>query len=68
MPDLEQLIKLITSPYRWGLHPIKVSIALLLPVAILWIADWRIRRLSKELARRDHPAVVAEPTRPVLGG
>jgi hypothetical protein len=43
---LEQLIKFVTAQQRWGLHPIKVAIALLLPVAIVWLADWRIRRLS----------------------
>ncbi|MEO8563444.1 MAG: hypothetical protein ABI601_15290 [bacterium] len=68
MPDLEQLIKLITAQYRWGLHPIKVVIALVLPVAILWTADWRIRRLSKELARRDSATRDAEPMGSGLGG
>jgi hypothetical protein len=45
---LEQLIKLITAQHRWAIHPVKVAIALLLPVMILWLADWRIRRLSRD--------------------
>jgi hypothetical protein len=48
--DLEQLIKFVTSQYRWGLHPVKVAIALLIPLVMLWAADWRIRRLSTESA------------------
>jgi len=63
--DLEQLIKLVTAQYRWGLHPLKVMIALLLPVLIVWAADWRIRRLTSgsadDAARRD-----VEPTGSVL--
>jgi hypothetical protein len=41
---LERLIRLITATHRWDLHPIKVAIALLLPVSIVWIADWRVRQ------------------------
>jgi hypothetical protein len=45
--DLEQLIRYVTAQHRWAIHPIKVAIALLLPLAIVWLADWRIRRLSR---------------------
>ena len=50
MSDFERLIKLLTAQVRWGLHPIKLAIALLLPVAILWIAHWRIQHLSRPSA------------------
>ena len=53
MSDLERLIKLVTAQFRWGLHPLKVTIALLLPVLMLWTADWRIRRMSSVAANRD---------------
>ena len=51
MSDLESLIKLVTAQFRWGLHPLKVAIALLLPVLMLWIADCCIRRMSSAAER-----------------
>jgi hypothetical protein len=42
--DLERLITFVTARYRWGLHPIKLTAALLLPVLLLWVADWWVRR------------------------
>jgi hypothetical protein len=66
--DLERLIKLLTAQFRWGLHPVKVAIALLLPVAILWIADWRIRRMSRAELDRAHSRDDAAASHAVLGG
>jgi hypothetical protein len=40
---IERLVDAIVGQYRWGLHPLKVFLALLLPVAIVWLADRRIR-------------------------
>jgi hypothetical protein len=45
---LERLITLVTAQYRWGLHPLKVTAALLLPVVMLWMADRLVRRLGRD--------------------
>ena len=49
MQDLERLITFFTAQYRWGLHPLKVIAALLLPILLLWVADWQVRRLSRAI-------------------
>jgi hypothetical protein len=66
--DLEQLIKLVTAQHRWAIHPIKVAIALLIPVLIVWAADWWMRRLSNALAPRGGVHGDAVPARPIGGG
>lgn len=58
MSTIERLIDAIAEQYRWGLHPLKVLIALLLPVVIVWLADRRIRtrtRVLDEAAARTRP-------------
>jgi len=40
---IERLVDLLAAQYRWGLHPLKVSIALALPVVIVWLADRWLR-------------------------
>jgi hypothetical protein len=40
---IERLIELLAAQYRWGLHPLKVLAALLVPVAMIWVADRRLR-------------------------
>jgi hypothetical protein len=40
---LEQLVAFVAAKTRWGLHPFKVFLALLLPVLLLWLADWWLR-------------------------
>jgi hypothetical protein len=59
--DLERLITFVTAQYRWGLHPLKVTAALLLPVLLLWLADWRVRRLSGESDARGTGATSPAP-------
>lgn len=55
MSALLRLVEGIVGQYRWGLHPLKVFIALLLPLAIVWLADrWlrgRTRAIEEEEAR-----------------
>ena len=51
MPDLERLITFVTAQYRWGLHPLKLIAALVLPILLLWVADWQVRRLAREIDR-----------------
>jgi len=64
--DLERLIKLVVAQFRWGVHPLKMAIALLLPVLIVWLADRRIRRLSSAAAGQDGPRRDVEPAGSVL--
>jgi hypothetical protein len=56
--SIDRLVDAIAGQYRWGLHPLKVLIALLLPVVIVWFADRRIRTrtdLIEEAAARTRP-------------
>jgi hypothetical protein len=41
---IERLLDVLAERYRWGLHPLKLAIALSLPVIIVWLADRRLRR------------------------
>jgi hypothetical protein len=66
--DLERLITLVTAQYRWGLHPLKVTAALLLPVLLLWAADWRVRRLAGDTEDRGSPRELAADRAPATGG
>jgi hypothetical protein len=50
---LEQLVTFVAARYRWGLHPLKLLVALLIPVVIVWIADRRLREHSALLASSD---------------
>jgi len=43
---LERLVDFFAAQYRWGLHPLKLAIALGAPVLIVYLADRRIRRLA----------------------
>ena len=43
MSVAERLVELFAAQYRWGLHPLKVLAALLVPVVMIWIADRRLR-------------------------
>jgi hypothetical protein len=44
VPTIDRLLQVLAGQYRWGLHPLKVLIALLLPVVIVWLADRRLHR------------------------
>jgi hypothetical protein len=46
---IERLVDVVAGQYRWGLHPLKVLIALLLPLVIVWLADRRLRTHSQPL-------------------
>jgi hypothetical protein len=43
---IERLVELLAAQYRWGLHPLKLLVALLAPVLIVWVADRRVRALA----------------------
>jgi hypothetical protein len=50
---LERLVSFVAAQYRWGLHPLKLLVALVLPIAFVWIADRRIRQRSEELSSQE---------------
>ncbi|MEO6525917.1 MAG: hypothetical protein ABIP93_04780 [Gemmatimonadaceae bacterium] len=53
MSPLERLVGFVIAQYRWGLHPLKLLVALLLPIVLLWAADWHVRRRSASLAAHE---------------
>jgi len=53
VPTIEQLVELLAARYRWGLHPFKFFVALLAPVVVVWIADWRLRALAGRIAAHE---------------
>jgi hypothetical protein len=50
---LERLVDFVAARYRWGLHPLKLLVALLIPVVIVWLADRYVRARTETLAVRD---------------
>jgi hypothetical protein len=56
---IERLVTFVLSQYRWGLHPLKLLVALILPILFVWLADRHVRVRSATLdssdARRDFP-------------
>ena len=50
MSLLERLIDFLAAQYRWGMHPLKLAVALAVPVVIVSLADRRIRRLAAVVA------------------
>ena len=53
MPLLERLVDFLTAQYRWGMHPLKLAVALAVPVVIVYVADRRIRRLAAVVAAEE---------------
>ena len=51
MPEIERLVDLLSAQYRWGSHAFKLLLALLVPVLMVWVADRRLRALSKAIPR-----------------
>jgi hypothetical protein len=50
---LERLIDFLAAQYRWGMHPLKLAVALAVPVAIVYLGDRRIRRLAAVVAAEE---------------
>jgi hypothetical protein len=48
--SLERLVSFLLAQYRWGFHPLKLLVALLIPIVIVWVADRYVRRRSDALA------------------
>jgi hypothetical protein len=50
---VERLIELFAAQYRWGLHPLKLLVALLVPVGMIWLADRRLRVRAAALTEQE---------------
>ena len=61
MPTIERLVDLLAGGYRWGLHPLKVFVALVVPVLIVWIAD-RYLRVRTEAVEQEEERVRRLPS------
>ena len=53
MSLLERAIDFLAAQYRWGMHPLKLAVALAVPVVIVYVADRRIRRLAAVAAAEE---------------
>lgn len=53
MSLLERLIDFLAAQYRWGMHPLKLAVALVVPVVIVYLGDRRIRRLAAHVAAEE---------------
>lgn len=53
MPTLERLVQLLVAQYRWGLHPFKLFLALVVPVVVIWLADRRLRARAAAVAQEE---------------
>jgi hypothetical protein len=49
----QPLIDFLAAHYRWGLHPLKLTVALLAPVLVVWLADRRLRGLAETIEAED---------------
>jgi len=47
--SIERLVDLLAAQFPWGLHSLKLLVALLVPVLIVWVADRRLRALSETI-------------------
>jgi hypothetical protein len=46
----ERVVDFLAAQYRWGLHPLKLVVALAAPVLIVYLADRRVRRIAAAVA------------------
>jgi hypothetical protein len=46
---IERLVDILAGGYRWGLHPLKVLVALVMPALIVGLADWQLRVRTKAI-------------------
>ena len=53
MSAIERLVDFIAAQYRWGLHSIKLFAALIAPVLVVWLADWRLRALARPIEEEE---------------
>jgi hypothetical protein len=53
VPSVAELVDWVSERIPWGLHPLKVAAALLVPVFLIWLADRRASALSARIAEED---------------
>ena len=53
MPAIERLVEILAGEYRWGLHPLKVFVALVVPALIVWLADRRLRARMEVIEKEE---------------
>ena len=53
MPTIERLVEILAAEYRWGLHPLKVFVALVVPALIVWLADRRLRARAEVIQKEE---------------
>ena len=53
MTAFQRLIDFLAAHYRWGLHPLKLTVALLAPVLVVWLADRRLRGMAETIEEED---------------
>jgi hypothetical protein len=58
--SLERLVDILAGGYRWGLHPLKVFVALVVPALIVWLADRRLR-VRMEAIKEEEEQVLRQP-------
>ena len=53
MQVIERLTDFLAAHYRWGLHPLKLTAALLAPALVVWLADRRLRAMAETIEEED---------------
>lgn len=53
MSTIERLVDVLAGGFRWGLHPLKVFVALVAPALIVCVADWRLRVRTKAIEQQE---------------
>ena len=49
MQTIQRLVDLLAGGYRWGLHPLKVFVALVVPALVIWLADRWLRARAEAI-------------------
>jgi hypothetical protein len=50
---IQRLVDILLGEYRWGLHPLKVLIALVMPALIVWLADRQLRERTEAIEEEE---------------
>ena len=53
MSTIERLVEILAGGFRWGLHPLKVLVALVVPVLAVWLADRRLRVRTEAIEQEE---------------
>ena len=53
MSAIERVVEFLAGSYRWGLHPMKVLVALVVPALIVWLADRHLRARTEAIEQEE---------------